>query len=25
VAHHRPLKDDEFLRIALAEGAKAGE
>jgi len=25
VAHHRPLKDDEFLRIALAEGAKPAE
>lgn len=25
IAHHRPLKDDEFLTIALAGGALAGE
>ena len=25
IAHHRPLTDDEFLAIALAGGARAGE
>lgn len=25
VAHHRPLRDDEFLAIALEQGAKPGE
>jgi len=25
VAHHRPLRDDEFLSIALEQGAKPGE
>ena len=25
IAHHRPLSDDEFLAIALAEGAQSGE
>jgi hypothetical protein len=25
IAHHRPLNDDEFLAIAFAGGAVAGE